>query len=425
MKLVPRVRIGRRAIAIASSAAGVTAAALTPAAASAAPAPPWVGTWAAGPVSGATSASATCPAASGALTGQTIRNIVYPSVGGDKVRVRFSNAFGTSPLTIGAASIGVEGTGADLVPGTNTPLTFGGSRSITLPPGSEALSDPAGLAVTEQQDLAVSVYVPRFSGPATYHLLAAQTNYLSASGNFADATTSASYPTTISCWMFVDGVDVVPSARIAGSVIAFGDSITDAARSTTNANDRWPNYLARRFDALPGRTMSVVDEGISGNSILRGARNLAGVSALARLGRDMLQQPGAKDVILLEGINDIGQSDLGNTPYVSAADLISAYKQIIARAHAAGLKIYGATLTPFKGAGYWSPAGEATREAVNHWILTSGAFDGTIDFAAATADPADPQVLNPAYDSGDHLHPNDAGCQAMANAVSLKLLLHS
>jgi lysophospholipase L1-like esterase len=224
--------------------------------------------------------------------------------------------------------------------------------------------------------------------------------------------------------MFADGIDVVPSAQIAGSVVALGDSITDGVHSTVNANNRWPNYLARRFDALHGRTMSVVDEGISGNRVLSDA-GTAGVSALARLSRDVLQQPGSKDVILLEGINDIGQSDLGTTPFVSADDLISAYKQIITQAHAAGLKIFGATLTPFEGAFYWSPAGEATREAVNHWILTSGAFDGTIDFASVTADPANPEMFNPAYDSGDHLHPNDAGYQAMANAINLKMLLHS
>jgi lysophospholipase L1-like esterase len=358
------------------------------------------------------------------LSDQTVRNIVYPSIGGDSVRVRISNAFGTAPLTIGAAAIGVEATGAEIVEGTNTPLTFAGNPSVTLPPGSEALSDPADFSVVEQQDLAVSVYVAQASGPATFHSVANQTSYLSGTGNFASQTTDTNFATPISCWMFVDGVDVVPSAQVHGSVVAFGDSITDGNHSTLNANNRWPNYLARRFDAKPGRTMSVVDEGISGNRILSDA-NTAGVSALARLNRDMLQQPGAKVAILLEGINDIGHSDLGDTPFVSAGDLINAYQQIIAQAHAAGLKIFGATLTPFKGARYWSPEGEQTREAVNQWILTSGAFDGTIDFATVTADPADPQVFNPAYDSGDHLHPNDAGYNAMANAVDLKLILHT
>jgi lysophospholipase L1-like esterase len=423
MKGTKMLKISRRATAIASSvAAAIAAAVLTAGTASATPAPPLVGTWAASPVAGATSGS--CPAGSGGLANQTVRNIVYPSVSGSAVRVRFSNVFGTSPLTIGSASVAVAGSGANVVPGTVTQLTFGGKTSFTVPPGAEVLSDPASITVTRQQDLAVSVYVPQFSGPATFHPLAVATNYLSATGDFTGATTSANYPTSISCWMFVDGVDVVPSAQVAGSVIAFGDSITDGANSTTNANDRWPNYLARRFDALHGRTMSVVDEGISGNRVLSDA-GTAGVSAEARFNRDVLAQPGAKDVIVLEGINDIGQSDLGTTPLVTADDLINAYKQLIAQAHAAGLKIFGATLTPFEGAFYWSPAGEATREAVNHWILTSGAFDGVIDFASATADPANPEMYNPAYDSGDHLHPNDAGYQAMANAINLAMLLHS
>lgn len=417
------LKISRRATALASSvAAAIAAAVLTAGTASATPAPQLVGTWAASPVAGATSSS--CPAGPGGLADQTVRNIVYPSVSGSTVRVRFSNVFGTSPLTIGSASIAVAGSGANVVPGTVTRLTFGGKTSFTVPPGAEVLSDPASITVTRQQNLAVSVYVPQFSGPATFHPLAVQTNYLSTTGDFTGATTNANYPTSISCWMFVDGVDVVPSAQVAGSVVAFGDSITDGAHSTTNANDRWPNYLARRFDALHGRTMSVVDEGISGNRVLSDA-GTAGVSAEARFSRDVLAQPGAKDVIVLEGINDIGQSDLGTTPLVTADDLINAYKQLIAQAHAAGLKIFGATLTPFEGAFYWSPAGEATREAVNHWILTSGAFDGVIDFASVTADPANPEMFNPAYDSGDHLHPNDAGYQAMANAINLAMLLHS
>lgn len=417
------LKASRRATAIATSAAAAIATAvLTAGTASAAPAPPLVGTWAASPVAGATASG--CPAGPGGLANQTIRNIVYPSVSGSTVRVRFSNVFGTSPLTIGSASIAVAGSGANVVPGTVTPLTFGGSTSFTVSPGAEALSDPVSFNVTAQQDLAVSVYVPQFSGPATYHPFTAQTNYLSTTGDFTADPTSTNYPTSISCWMFVDGVDVTPSANIAGSVVAFGDSITDGVASTTNANNRWPNDLARRFDALNGRTMSVVDEGISGNQVL-GNAGTAGVSAEARFSRDVLAQPGAKDVIVLEGINDIGQSDLGNIPLVTAADLINAYKQLIAQAHAAGLKIFGATLTPFEGASYWSPAGEATREAVNHWILTSGAFDGVIDFAAVTADPANPEMFNPAYDSGDHLHPNDAGYQAMANAINLAMLIHS
>ena len=416
--LSKRYRIGAL---LAAGCAAATAVALMPSPVTAAAPPPWVGTWTASPIAGATAAS--CPAGDGGLNNQTVRNIVYPSISGSQVRVRLSNVFGTAPLVVGAASIAVDETGAQVVAGTRQRVLFGGKRTVTIPPGAEALSDPVDFLVTQQRDIAVSVYVPKFSGPATFHSVANQTNYVSTTGDFANDASATAYTTPITCWMFTDGLEVTPS-RVTGSVVAFGDSITDGNHSSANSNDRWPNYLGRRFNAKSGRTLSVVDEGISGNRILSDA-GTAGVSALARLDRDVLSQPGAKDVIMLEGINDIGQSDLGTTPFVSASDLIAGYKQIIARAHAAGLRIFGATLTPFKGASYWSPQGEKTREAVNRWILTSGAFDGVVDFAAATADPDDPQVFNPTYDSGDHLHPNDAGYQAMANAINLSALLAS
>ncbi len=388
--------------------------------ATAAPGTAWSGTWGASPIAGAT--STTCPAGADALDNQTVRDIVYTSVGGQNVRVRFTNTFGTAPLVIGSASLAVEQSGAGTVPGTMRQLRFGGKQSIAIPPGAEALSDWVSMDVPGLQDLAVSVYVPRFDGPATFHRVAVQDNYVSAPGDFATDPNAADFPTTISCWMFVDRIDVQPSRRVIGSVVTLGDSITDGTRSTLNTNSRWPNFLARRFATHPGQILSVVDEGISGNRVLSDA-GTAGVSALARLDRDVLTQPGARDVILLEGINDIGQSDLGNTPLVTADDLIAGYRQIITQAHAAGLRIFGATLTPFKGASYWSPEGEQTREAVNAWILTAGEFDGTIDFAAATASADDPQVFNPVYDSGDHLHPNDTGYQAMAQAVDLQMLL--
>ncbi|HEY1574639.1 MAG TPA: SGNH/GDSL hydrolase family protein [Pseudonocardiaceae bacterium] len=391
-------------------------------AAAATPTPAEIGTWTASPIAGATSSS--CPAGAGGVTNQTVRDIIYPSISGSKVRVRLTNTFGTAPLGVGAASIAVEKTGAATVAATTQALTFGGKKKVTIPPGAEALSDWVDFRVTQGQDLALSVYVPQLSGPATFHAATEQHSFLSTPGNFAKTAGAADFPTTISCWMFADGVDVAPSPQVIGSVVAFGDSITDGVGSAVNANDRWPNILARRFDARAGKTLSVVDEGISGNRVLSDA-GTAGVSALARYGRDGLSQPGAKDIILLEGINDIGQSDLGTTPLVASADLIAGYQQLIAQAHAAGLRIFGATMTPFKGAFYWSPQGERTREAVNTWILTSGAFDGTIDFAAITADPSDPQVYNPAFDSGDHLHPNDAGYQAMAGAINLKALISS
>ncbi len=304
------------------------------------------------------------------------------------------------------------------LPGTMRGLTFGGKASVTIPTGAEVLSDPVTLAVNAGEDLAVSVYLPDATGPATQHLTAIQTNYVSTAGDSALSNSAASYTTSMTCWLFVDRVDVVPSAAVPGTVVAFGDSITDGYQSNLNANDRWPNYLGRRLNALPGRTLSVVDEGISGDQVLQDS-GIFGVSALARLDRDVLSQPNLRDVILLEGINDIGS---GNA---TAPELIAGYKQIIAQVHSVGARIFGATLTPFKGAapGYWTPAHQKVWNQVNSWIRTSGAFDGVFDFAQAVANPSNPLVMNPAFDSGDHLHPNDAGYQAMANVVNLSELL--
>jgi lysophospholipase L1-like esterase len=417
---------GHLAVVAATSAALVVVAAAVSAATTptssegnqAAPSPSathWVGSWAASQVVGTT--SATCPAGAGGISNQTVRNVVFASVGGQSVRVRLTNAFGTAPLTVGAASIALAGAGAQTMPGTMRVLHFGGEPTITIPPGAEALSDPVRLGVRDLSDLAVSVFVPTLTGPATIHSLAVQDNFLSGPGNATTTPDAASFGTTIACWMFVAGVDVI-NPTVPGTIVAFGDSITDGLRSTVNANRRWPNDLARRLHTRVGAG-SVVDQGISGNRILADG---AGTSALARLNRDVLTQTGARTVILLEGINDIGFADLGLSPPIAAADLIAGYHQIITWAHNAGLRILGGTLTPFKGVpGYWNPTGEQIRETLNHWILTSGAFDGVIDFAAATADSSDPQTLNPAFDSGDHLHPNDTGYQAMANAINLHL----
>jgi lysophospholipase L1-like esterase len=356
---------------------------------------------------------------------QTVRNIIFTSAGGTTVRVRFTNTFGREPLMIGRAAIGMHSDQAGTMPGTNMALTFGGLPAVQIPAGGEALSDPLHLAVKPLQDLDVSLFLPRATGPATQHALGQQTNYV-ASGDHTLDSSGGAFTTQSQSWYFIDSVDVTGGDRYNGTVVTLGDSITDGFHSSENANARWPNDLARRLNALSGPTLSVADEGISGNRVLNNSV-CCGVDALARLDRDVLTRAGARDVILLEGINDIGFSQLTGpltapATNVSAAQIIAGYQQIIAQAHAAGLKIFGGTLTPFKGAGYWTPAGEEKREAVNHWILTSGTFDGVIDFAKATADPSDPQMFKPAYDSGDHLHPNDAGYQAMANAIDLSML---
>ena len=403
---------------------GTAVAVSAPGAASASPAGSgWDGTWAASPM-------APTPLvpnlANAGFNNQTVRNIVYTSVGGSGLRVRVSNTFGTTALRIGRVSVGIELTGAQLVRGTTHPVTFGGHASVTLPAGAQTVSDPVSLQVSPLEDLAVSVYLPVATGPATYHSGAQQTNYV-ASGNHAGNVTAAAYTTTATSWYFLDGVDV-SNAQAPGSIVAFGDSITDGAASQVGANDRWPNFLARRLDAeLGANAPSVVDEGIGGNRVLNDSACF-GVNALARFSRDVLSQTGVKDVILLEGINDIGFSQETNTgcfapnTNVTAGQIERGYEQIIRQAHAAGLKIFGGTLTPFKGAAYWSPAAEAKREAVNNWIRTSGAFDGVIDFAKAVQNAFDPLYMNPAYNSGDNLHPNDAGYEAMGNAIDLALL---
>jgi lysophospholipase L1-like esterase len=380
----------------------------------------WVATWGASP-----QAAVPGDRAAGGFRNQTIRNIIFTSVGGSMVRVRFTNAFGLLPLRIGAAAIGVERSHAALARGTSVALSFDGRRSVVIPPGSEALSDPVRLAVLPLQKLAVSVYVPYRTGPATEHAGALQVNYLAHGAHALDRYAGAFGVQTRS-WYFIDRVDVLSPRGVLGTVVALGDSITAGVHSPTNANARWPNDLARRLDALPAPTLGVIDEGIGGNRVLNPSPCCGG-DAIARFETDVADQPGARDVILLEGINDIGFSQGSGAvtaPHtdVSAAQIIAGYEEIIAQAHAAGLKIFGATLTPFGGARYWTPAGEAKRDAINDWIRTSGAFDGVIDFAAAVADPSDPEILDPAYDSGDHLHPNAAGYRAMARAVDPTML---
>jgi len=264
----------------------------------------------------------------------------------------------------------------------------------------------------------VSVYVTGPTGPVTNHPFTAQGNFL-ATGDATRQVSGAGYTDT-PCWMFVDGVDVTAARRVTGTVVAFGDSITDTANTTGNANHRWPDFLARRLDAVHGPTLSVVNAGLGGNRLLadRPGSPYYGVAGLARFGRDALDQTGVRAVILLEGINDIGFS-------ASASDIIAGYQQVIAMAHARHVPVFGATVTPMRGSIIFTADRLQTWLDVNAWIRTSGAFDGVIDFAAATADPADPTTLNPAYDSGDHLHPNDAGTQAMANAVHLRMLLRA
>ena len=388
----------------------------------------WVASWAASPMSGVT------PTGTTSFADKTIRNIIYTSAGGNAFRVRLTNTFGTQPLAVGAVSVGVVLDGAQLLPGTTRTVTFGGKTSTTVAPGAELLSDPVAMRVQPLTELAISVYVPVNTGPATNHSDAQQTSYI-AVGDHAGEAAATAYTTTTGSWYFVDGLDV-RSATASGTIVAFGDSITDGYQSLTSGNDRWPNYLARRLAALEGpRAPGVVDEGISGNRILSPS-GCFGVSAEARFMRDALSQPGVRAVILLEGINDIGFSGEPDTgcyaptnATVTAAQIEAGYRVLISEAHARGVKIYAGTLTPFAnsnpgyGGNFGTATGAALREQVNHWIRTSGAFDGVIDFARAVQDPYDPAYLNPVYNSGDSLHPGDLGYEAMAAAIPLSFLL--
>lgn len=376
----------------------------------------WVATWGASPVA-PLPANTTNPG----FTNQTVRLIVHTSLGGGEIRVRLSNAFGAESLMIGAAHIALRSMNATTVPGTDRQLTFNGSGSVTIPPGALVVSDSVKLDVPALSDLAVSLYLPGPTGQATWHAAALSTNYVSRSGDF---TAAADLPVdhTVASWFYLTDVEV-KSSKDTFAVIAFGDSITDGTRSTPDTNHRWPNLLAERL-AQRHVKLSVVDEGIAGNRVLH---DFVGPNALARFDRDVLTQPGAAYVTVLLGINDIGdisrvltQPGLAPQP-VSAEQIIAGHLQMIARAHQQGLKIIGCTLTPFEGAAYFSPEGETKREAVNKFIRTGGAYDGVIDFDAVVRDPGHAARFLPAYDSGDHLHPNDAGYKAMADAIDLSL----
>jgi lysophospholipase L1-like esterase len=364
---------------------------------------------------------AQAPNANVNINNQTLRQIVHVSIGGDRVRVKLSNALGTAPLVVGAAHVARRDTGELIASGSGAPLTFSGNSSITIPPGAAVLSDPADVRVPALSDLAIDIYLPGDTGagtsPLTRHSGALQTNYISPAGNFVGAIAFPVAATRTS-WYFLTGVDV-RAGKQTQAIAALGDSITDGTASTPNTNNRWPDHLARRLLDGPGNNkLGVLNLGIAGNRVLNDG---AGPNAQARLERDVLTQTGAKWVVVLEGINDIGFQNFFPDQAVTAAQIIAGHRQLIARAHALGLKIYGATLTPVEGSGYFGTETEAKRQAVNEWIRTSGEYDAVIDFDLVTRDPERPTRFLPIYDSGDHLHPSDAGYAAMAEAVNLKL----
>ena len=374
----------------------------------------WVGTWAASPQ---IQIPGTTPIALPA--GTTVRQIVRTSIGGSQVRVRLSNEIGTQPLVVGSARIALRSTGSGIVAGSDRPLTFGGRSSIVIPPGAPAISDPVRLDVPALSDLAVSLHLPDAVTATTFHGVALQTNYVAPAG--ADQTAALAFPagTTLQSWVFLTGVSVAAPPR-AAAIVALGDSITDGVQSTADANRRWTDVLARRLRAQPDADdLGVLNQGINGDRLLSEG-NFA-PTASKRFDRDVIAAAGARYVTVLIGINDIGHSALGDGPTLTPPDLIAGYRQLIARAHEKGLAVYGATLTPIGGARYDIANAQELREAVNAWIRDSGEFDAVIDFDRVTRDPAQPGRLLPLYDSGDHLHPSDAGYLAMGEAVPLQL----
>jgi lysophospholipase L1-like esterase len=357
---------------------------------------------------------------------QTLRQTARISVGGRSVRIQLSNAYGSTPLVIGAAHLALAGQGADIVDGTDRPITFSGRRSVTIPPGAPALSDPVDLGVVALQRVSVSLYLPRPTAPSTFHWDGRQAAYVVAGDQ--TATASITPESTLTSRVFLSAI-LVDAPSTTRTIVALGDSITDGAGATMDRDTRWPDFLAAR---LVDKQVAVLNAGISGARLLQ---DKMGDNALARLDRDVLSQPGIASVIVMIGINDISWNHMAFAPGDGAADaeqLIAGYRQLIARAHARNVRIIGATLTPFEGAlkdtpliGYYTADKERVRQSVNEWIRRGGEFDDVVDFDALLRDPAHPTRLLPAYDSGDHLHPGDAGNKVMADAVDINALWRS
>jgi lysophospholipase L1-like esterase len=374
----------------------------------------WVGTWATSPMAAKNESGTLGDATEGA----TLREIVHVSIGGSSVRVVLSNEFGLEPLNIGAVAIAMPGMNG--AANASTPVTFGGHAAVTIPAGALMVSDPVSYRLAPLSDLAVSIYVPAQTiTQLSRHGFADQTNYM-VTGNAVTAT-MLDAPKKMYAWDFLKGVDVEAPAKDA-AIVTFGDSITDGAHSTRDANHRWPDLLAARLQANKATAgLSVLNEGIGGNRVLLDG---TGPSALARLDRDVLSQAGVRYLIVMESINDIGhgaQPPRAPIDAVTADQLITGLEQIITRAHMHGIKVIGATLTPYGGAKYEREDGLKIWAAVNDFIRNGGKFDAVIDFAKVTADPANAQQFLPADDSGDHLHPGDVGYKSMADSIDLKL----
>jgi lysophospholipase L1-like esterase len=390
---------------------------------------PWITTWAATP---APRWAEELPAPFNVpevIDGQTVRQIARISVGGDQVRIVLSNEFGTRPVTIGNTTVALSAGGDAIDPATVKPVTFGGSATAVIPPGAPLVSDPVDLSVKPLSSVAVSFYLPKKTGVASVHWDGAQTTYISSAG---DKTRDADFKpdSTDKSRLFLSRI-LTTAKPDSNAIVFFGDSITDGACSTVDANNRWPDHIAERLQAEGHPDVAVVNEAYSGDRVLT---NGMGTNALSRFDISVLDHPRVATVVMMMGINDIGwpgkDAITPSDPEPTAEDVIAGYKQIIERAHDHGIRFVGVTLTPFIDTfkdqptfGYYTPEKEQIREAVNDWIRANKTADGLIDFDKLLEDPNNPKHINPAYDCGDHLHPNDKGYQVMGKAVDLNVLV--
>ncbi|MFG3045349.1 SGNH/GDSL hydrolase family protein [Streptomyces sp. NPDC048241] len=403
------------------STSGSTATGRRPHGSSAAPASAgtWVGSWAASPV-GAEPGTETL-----GLAGHSVRNVVHANTGGTSARVTLSNLYGQAPLTITHASVALsagQGTAAARAE-TMRRLTFDGSYAVTIPAGEQVLSDAVRIAVPHDSDVLVTTYAAAPSGPVTYHPHARQISYV-AEGDRTEESTGVPYAEQTTFWRYLTALDVL-TEEAHGTVVVFGDSITDGITSTTGENHRWPDVLASRLRSAAGHRTdaprySVVNEGISGNRVLTDGlgRPAENPSGLSRFGRDALGHANVKVVVIDLGVNDILHA---KTPG-DRDEILDGLRVLVRQAHARGLKVVGATLTPFERRRGWTPAREVMRRQINAEIRSGRVFDSVVDFDSVLKDPAAPQRLLPAYDSGDHLHPSDLGYRKMADIFNLRLL---
>jgi lysophospholipase L1-like esterase len=379
----------------------------------------WIGSWAASPTPPMTAPANNPARGTPTFNNQTLAQVVRLSAGGQALRVRFTNEYGTKPLQIGGARVVLVGPDGASIAGSERSLSFGGAASIEVPPGAPMLSDPVTLATRPLARLRVTLYLPGDASACTCHFSGSEAVALAA-GDALGKPIPLAPPgpggQRPEYRAFLSGVEVQSAAPSAPVVVAFGDSITDGFRSTSGADKRWPDRFAERLVAANvGKAAAVNNAGIGGNRVISEALAIFGQSALTRFDRDVLSIPGATHVVVLEGVNDLGMGK------PTGDQIIAGYRQLIARAHAHGLKIYGATILPYGGAGYFSAVGEGERQKINAWIRTSKGFDGVIDFDAAMRDPAKPERMKADLQSGDWLHPNDAGYRVMGDAVDLSL----